>query len=524
MRRTWLKAAVMLAALAALAMSLGLTPVNALDFGSQQERRLHLLAQLLFGFGKPLDAPADAGDVVPRETATAEQRVLLARGLRVSFVARNVATLGDMMSFWPNDTQYTHLIVCIEQGRATGGLNPGVQRVHVSSGRVETILYGMSRCDGIRTTPWGTVLATEETGDGRSYEILDPIGTTGHWVANRATGDIRDGINSPTQSTTVVQRQSLPTMAWEGLAVLPNGVIIAGDELRPGSGGVANSDGGAIFRFVPDVPFQCEGPLNSPGAVCQNPITNLAQSPLVAGRTYALQIQCTSGVQFGQGCEIGQGSWLRVDPLTARSDANTRGATGYYRPEDLERDPTFGAADLADLSQGIRFCWTNTGDDEAANYAETLCAVDQHPTAAQEITVTASGLTNTYLSPDGTNRAVTTANRFIEGDTRFNSHDNLAFQPISGITYIIEDNTFGEIYACLPDGADRDLKSDGCVAMLSVRDPQAEPTGFIFDATGKVAFLIIQHGQQPAQLFDFNTNPIDGRTDDLIKIEGFRLP
>jgi len=30
-------------------------------------------------------------------------------------------------------------------------------------------------------------------------------------------------------------RAALPTMAWEGLAVLPSGVVIAGDELRPGS-------------------------------------------------------------------------------------------------------------------------------------------------------------------------------------------------------------------------------------------------------------------------------------------------
>lgn len=310
-------------------------------------------------------------------------------------------------------------------------------------------------------------------------------------------------------------------MAWEGLTVLANGVVIGGDELRPGSGGLGDSDGGAVFRFVPDVPFSCVGPLETPGAVCQNPIDDLANSPLAAGRTFALQIQCTTGVQFGQGCEVGTGSWIQVNPLTARADANTQGATGYYRPEDLDRDPTFGPDDLSDLSAGMRFCWTNTGNEGAMHFAETMCAEDLTPTAEQEVTITAGGITNDYLSPDGADRALTFVNRFVEGDERFNSYDNMAFQPKSGNLYVVEDHPFGEIYACLPDGADRDIKSDGCVAILSVADPNAEPTGFIFDGTGKVAFYNIQHGEQHPDLLDFASNPIDGRTDDLIKISGF---
>ena len=102
------------------------------------------------------------------------------------------------------------------------------------------------------------------------------------------------------------------------------------------------------------------------------------------------------------------------------------------------------------------------------------------------------------------------------------SHDNLDFQPGTGNVYVIEDDTFGEIWACLPDGTDRDLRSDGCVSMLTINDPSAEPTGFIFDGTGKVAFYNVQHGQQPAALLDTTSNPIDGTTDDLIKITGWK--
>jgi hypothetical protein len=505
------------------------TAAQATDFGAMVEHLLHAQSQKLFGIAKPLERPADAGDVVPRELASADERQLLAKNLKAEFVARNVAYLADMIAFWPDDVNYTHLIICIEQSRAgttplgNGGLNAAVQRVNVETGAVETILHGMSRCDGIRTTPWGTVLVTEETDDGRGYEIIDPLNTTGHWVADRATGDVRDGIDSATASSNIVQRQDLPTMAWEGLTVLANGVVIGGDELRPGSDGLGDSDGGAIFRFVPDTLFSCVGPLQTPGAVCQNPIDDLADSPLAAGRTFALQIQCTTGVQFGQGCEVGTGSWIQVNPLMARADTDARGATGYYRPEDLHRDPTFGPADLSDLSAGIRFCWTNTGNEGAMHFAETVCAEDLAPAATQEVEITAGGITNDYLSPDGTERALTYVNRFVEGDERFNSFDNLAFQPATGNLYVIEDHSFGEIYACLPDGADRDIKSDGCVSVLSVIDPGAEPTGFIFDGTGEVAFYNIQHGQQPPALLDFSSNPVDGRTDDLIKITGFKV-
>jgi hypothetical protein len=59
--------------------------------------------------------------------------------------------------------------------------------------------------------------------------------------------------------------------------------------------------------------------------------------------------------------------------------------------------------------------------------------------------------------------------------------------------------------------------------MLSVNDQDAEPTGFIFDGTGEVAYYIVQHGGDVVALRDFTSNPIDGLTDDLMKITGFKL-
>ncbi len=462
------------------------------DFGAKVEKSLNRQSNKLFGITRPLPAAATEADYVAREAARANQRILLAKGLKAKYVSRNLGVSGDMMVLWPSEKSYTHIIVCIEQGRATDGLNAGIQSVDIKTGKVKNILYGMNRCDGIRTTAWGTVLATEEASDGRAYEIIKPLQTSGHWVADRAAGDIRDGINSAVASKRIVQRTALPTMAWEGLTVLENGVVIGGDELRPGSYADANgsndTDGGSIFKFVPDVPY-----------AKKSLIKKLSDSPLASGQSYAMQVSCRdSKQQTGQGCEIGNAAWLGIDPLNARVDANDKEATGYYRPEDLHKDPLYSG-------DGVRFCWTNTGNEGASNFGEVICGVDSDP-----------------LLADNNTRSVI-VNRFFEGDARFNSIDNLAFQPRTGNLYVIEDHQYGEVFACLPDGNDRDIKTDGCIGVLSVTDPVAEPTGFMFDGRGKVAFVIVQHGEQADGLLDFDSNPVDGKTDDLIMITGFKI-
>jgi secreted PhoX family phosphatase len=113
----------------------------------------------------------------------------------------------------------------------------------------------------------------------------------------------------------------------------------------------------------------------------------------------------------------------------------------------------------------------------------------------------------------------TVVTRFVEGDTIANSFDNVAFQPGTGILYVIEDHPNGDIWACLPDGGDRDNRTDGCIRILTVKDTSAEPTGFIFSADGMTAYVSIQHsddGNMPK--FD------DYGTDDILVITGFMHP
>jgi hypothetical protein len=462
------------------------------DFGARIEQRLKNSSMHWFGIQGPLGPSAQptTGDYrTPGQSAN--DQVLLADSLKAEYVTRNAGNSADMFAFWPSDENPTHLIFCIEGNRQDlgtflpGGLvkkfNPAVQRIKLLDGSVETILRGTISCDGIRRTPWQTILATEETSDGGAYEIINPLNVTNYTIADRALGTIIDENGAPS-TLSIVKRTALPTISWEGIGITPEGIVYAGDELRPGT--PANADGGALFKFVPANPRTASGSIGS-----------LSDSPLTAGNVYALQVSCQSTTQqFGQGCEIGNGAWVGVSAANARTDANTAGATGYYRPEDLERDPDFDGP-------GARFCWTDTGLAEGGNFGEVLCAVDSAPLVANPA------------------QRTVVVNRFVEGDPDMNQPDNFAFQPKTGNHYVIEDNPNGDIFACLPDGADRDIKTDGCVKILSVKDTSAEPTGFKFTADGRTAYLSIQHSND-GKMSKFD----DYATDDIIKITGFKIP
>ena len=462
------------------------TPALAQDFGMEVQNMLSDRSMELFGVGTPLaESAATPGQPHRSPDNAAEDLVTLADGLSVEYLTRDTAHHLDMYDFYPLANP-THIIACIESGREeitdAGKLNPSVQAISLADGAVTTILRGMDRCDGLRSTAWGTVLATEETSDGAAYEIMDPLSLENVVILDRGTGETSDPDH-------VVKRTALPTMAWEGLTITAEGVVIGGDELRPGTD-ADDADGGAIFKFIPSAP-----------AMMNMMAESLDDSPFVAGTTYAMRVNCRGDeIQFGQGCEIGNADWVEVEAANARVDADAAGATGYYRPEDLHSDPTY-------TGEGVRFCFANTGNEGGRNYAEVICGIDVAPMEAP------------VANADGEIEFTTVVNRFWEGDTEANAFDNLAFQPHTGILYVIEDHQNGDVWACLPDGEDQDIKTDGCVRVVSVVDTSAEPTGFMFSADGTVAYLSIQHSD------DENMDDVDDYgTDDFLIIRGFQVP
>jgi Bacterial protein of unknown function (DUF839) len=466
--RARLHARTLLAGTLVAALAAGTTyALTKQDPGKAYENSLASQSQALFGFGRPVSGPATGSTDAPGAAA-----VEAAAGLKVQVASDAVGEDADMIALWPDDAAPTHAFICNEID-STAAENVGVgtvQRVDLSSGDVTDLITGTTSCDPIHKTAWGTLVFGEENGAlGRAYEILDPTSLDGDPVI---TIDHTAGTTSDPAHVSVLK--ALGQLSFEGIVVLPDGTTYYSDELRPANGKPA----GGMFKFVPTTPV-------AGGA----PITDLAQSPLASGEVHVLRVGLRSGgTDFGQGSNSGAGKWI---PLTTPADPTTfnlaatalaaGGYTGYYRPEDIDLDP------LAWADGRIRFCWNNTGNDAQQNWGETLCLEDEPTDAAGFATGT-----RPVVQP------------FVIGNPQLRMPDNLDFQPRTGILYVLQDatttaeggTTNDSVWACLPDGTDLDVLSDGCVRVLNSLDGVGEWTGIEFLADGTGFFINHQHRTQ----------------------------
>jgi len=216
------------------------------DFGSFRDHLLKEQSRKLFGVDEPLAASSTESITAAVANADPTRLVTLARGLhaRVVSAATNLGANTDMIALWPDDRNPTHLIVCNEQGTTS----PGVQRVRIADGLVETILTGTTACDPAHRTPWGTIIVGEEAVDGNLIEIINPLQTT-NVLFNRVTGTSSGGIGA----ANVITRPAVGRLAFEGIALYPNGVMYYGDENRPLNGTLVVCSGFMISMRWPSV-------------------------------------------------------------------------------------------------------------------------------------------------------------------------------------------------------------------------------------------------------------------------------
>ncbi|HEV8165593.1 MAG TPA: hypothetical protein VGR74_14305, partial [Actinomycetota bacterium] len=191
-----------------------------------------------FGVVKGLDRSSTLDIDAATASADPLRLATLAKGLRARVVTSgNAAPNLDMMALWPVNHP-THLLACNEQGPGQAG----VQRIDLATGAAATIVTGTQSCDPLHVTPWGTVIFGEETSTGHVYELIDPLSVT-NATLNRVTG--------VASTDKIVQRPALGSVAFEGIATLPNGVTYYGDELAPSGG----APGGSYYKFVPAHPW-----------------------------------------------------------------------------------------------------------------------------------------------------------------------------------------------------------------------------------------------------------------------------
>jgi secreted PhoX family phosphatase len=478
------------------------TAAESADFGLFVQQLLHAHSQQLFGFSHPLTESA----LGPYDGADNLQAIEVAQGLTVSLVSSSVASAADQIALWPNDENPKYLFVCDEETS-----NPAVQRVDLSkppASNATTIVTGLVSCDPVRRTPWGTIIVAEEAGaTGGLYEILDPVNINAPInVTDRLAGTTSDPNH-------LVKRKAVGSLSFESFAIKPDGTMIYGDELAPGAVSTGSA-GGGIYKFVPTNPYTGTG---------QPPITMPMLSPLASGDIFGLRVAANGSSNWGQGAEIGKGRWTAVDKAPAgvvdaagntilRNAQALQKFTGYYRPEDMDIDPEAAKDGI------FRACWANTGRlnfgggttvENSAVYGEVMCIVEEASAAA----------------PTGTIPVVT---RFIAGSQQMGMPDNVAFQPHTGNLVVLEDGPTSittatgteprgnDLWICLPDGDDDDVLTDGCVRFASIRDTSAEPSGFIFTASGESAYVNIQHRA-------VNDAAGPGNHGALVKISGFKV-
>jgi hypothetical protein len=281
--------------------------------------------------------------------------------------------------------------------------------------------------DGILWTPWGTILTAEEENVSARPDPDYPDACCG--LVYEVKLDPRD----PTRAASVMTRPLIGSMSHEGIESDDEGNIYVIDEDR--------KPNGQIYKFVPDT-----------------------YGDLSSGALYALKV--------ADGAQVGDAEWveLDLDPVTfnAEEAAKAAGATGYCRPEDLERigSTLYVALTCEDVNNPV-----NPGG------------------AGAVLSITLDGAPKVnYFVAHGVN--VDFEDRGA-GITGFKSPDNLAHGP-DGKLWIVEDNVPSDIWVAEADN-DSDGYSDGVHLFASLKDEGAEGTGIYFGKDPHTLFVNVQH-------------------------------
>lgn len=284
--------------------------------------------------------------------------------------------------------------------------------------------------DGIRWTPWGTLLVAEEITNGRFFEIIiDP--------------------NNPTTALEVIDRPSLGRLAHEGIEIDSNGNIYVVDEHRGRSTGCAGviPCGGGIYKFVPD-----------------------RYADLSSGNLYVLGF---TDSESNNADNTGQATWLGpVNAANARLSGTAAGGASYQRPEDLE------------IINNILYVAITEGplDANGNEYYEGRVISINLDTM----------LVSNFVKP-GLNVAMEIGQPGeIKHQTGFDSIDNLAEAP-DGSLVMIEDNKPSDIWFASTK-TDRHGASTKVKLFASLTDPEAEGSGiYISHFNPNTLYVNVQH-------------------------------
>lgn len=309
-------------------------------------------------------------------------------------------------------------------------IETGVTRLLVSRPDWEAL-------DGLVWTPWQTVLFAEEVVRAKRPDPDVPQAVSGLVYELKLTpGD-------PRRVAQVNVRPLLGSLAHEGIEVDQRGHVYVIDETRQGS----------IYRFVPR-----------------------RYGDLSAGQLFALKVK--------DGAKTGSAEWVALDmnqvQISAREAARAKSATGYCRPEDIER---------VDNTLYVALTCEDVDDPSTPQGPGAILAVSLGDRPSARFVVAPGKNVTSETTP-----RIDADGDPVAGVTGFRHPDNLASGP-NGTLWIAEDNQWSDIWVYDPhsDDADGDGYRDGVYLFASLKDKPAEATGIYFGPDPHTLFVTVQH-------------------------------
>jgi hypothetical protein len=293
--------------------------------------------------------------------------------------------------------------------------------------------------DPIVWTPWGTIIVGEEANAQQRKDPQYPNAIGGLMY------EIFLNAGDPTVADSVVARPALGAKAHEGNRFDPQGNLYSISERNPGY----------IFKFVPD-----------------------RRGDLSSGQLYVLRITQATGDRTGEA------EWIPLDRAAVQIDASavaqSAGATGYNRPEDVEL-----ASSTGNSRAGGNTLFVAVTSPVPPLVDNRVLAIDlREPNGGQEH---ATAFVYDYVRLG------------LNAPADFEWPDNLALSK-SGDLYIAEDPGGGsptktrgdDIWVASP-GQSQHSPAATVVRFATLTDCDAEPTGIYFDIRGWRLFVNAQH-------------------------------
>ena len=408
------------------------------------------------------DASVRLGISYPVLLESTDASVSVAFGLTVETYLSVIGNKILYIDYFPKETsnsKSTHIVYCLDetpndavQGSTT---TTSLYRIEIDSLRSTKILDGIS-CGGLKATDWDTVLVVDNKYRGYAYEVLQPTFSEGLRIERREGNVVALNKDLSLNYAEVQVLEDFPKIIWDGFSITANGLVLSAER------NIFGGNVGGIYKYIPD-------------GYNENEIFNRGMFP-PRGRAYALKVPCDDFSKDSFLCDTGRTSWITMTATT------TQTIKEYLGAGTVTIDPNYDG-------QGIKFCWPTSSEDITRGYpGEVICGEDSNPGFVQE----------------GVNTVLLT--RILTGHTALRSPQRIAFQPDTGIIYVSTVTGKAGVWACLPDGVDRDVRVDGCAHIVS-RGNALQPLDILFEPDGRGLLL----------------NNSDKSGSELVRVGGFNI-